>query len=107
MPSNRPCLVCGVLSRGSRCETHATTRWGQHSGTLGWDWTKTRNAYLKAHPYCEVCGLKATTVDHIKARAFGGTHEDSNLRSLCPTHAKAKDRQDSIDGKRRKAQGLS
>ncbi|MDK1339207.1 HNH endonuclease, partial [Cronobacter sakazakii] len=31
--------------------------------------------------------VPATTVDHIKPKAHGGTDEDSNLRSLCcPCH---------------------
>lgn len=66
-------------------------------------WPQRRAAKLKAQPTCEVCGAKATTVDHILARAFGGGEEPSNLMSLCPTHARAKDHQDRERGKARKA----
>lgn len=71
---------------------------------MGPGWRNTRAAKLKVNPNCEVCGRQATTVDHIKARAFGGTDAWINLKSLCPTHAAAKDHKDREEGKRRKAQ---
>lgn len=49
-------------------------------------WQKIRDAYLRDHPFCVVCGHKATDVDHIKPRRAGGTDDDDNLRSLCHSH---------------------
>lgn len=36
------------------------------------------------------CPRRATDVDHVKNEADGGSHEDSNLTSLCPTHHRTK-----------------
>lgn len=100
MPSHRLCLRCGAITeRGENyCHAHAR-RW---PGGLGSDWPPIRNAYLKAHPRCERCGGRAVTVDHIVARAFGGTHDQANLQALCPRCAAAKDRADQREGMRRK-----
>jgi 5-methylcytosine-specific restriction endonuclease McrA len=68
-------------------------------------WGARRAAKLKATPYCERCGAVAITVDHILARRFGGGEEDSNLMSLCRTHAAAKDHLDRERGKRFKQGG--
>ncbi len=46
-------------------------------------WRKIRNAYLQANPYCASCGAEATDVDHIIARAQGGSDDPSNLQALC------------------------
>lgn len=36
---------------------------------------------------CVLCAAPATEVDHIQPRAYGGTEDLSNLRSLChPCH---------------------
>lgn len=50
-------------------------------------WAKTRARWLRANPDCVQCGRLAVTVDHIVARAFGGTDDPSNYQSLCdPCH---------------------
>jgi hypothetical protein len=36
------------------------------------------------------CGVRATEVDHIVPKAFGGTDHASNLRSLCAAHHRLK-----------------
>lgn len=74
------------------CEAHAKqqrkpdTR--PNSAQRGYDaeWRKIRAAYLEAHPYCVVCGQRATEVDHIVAIREGGTHDWSNLRGMCKSH---------------------
>ena len=103
MASYRTCTRCGKVceQRGvSRCNAHST-RWDTAKGSLGWEWTQIRRAKLQANPRCEQCGAKATTVDHILARAFGGTHDKANLRSLCPACARAKDIADQKEGAKR------
>lgn len=47
-------------------------------------WTKTRARILaRDHDTCGYCGQHATHVDHIVAKANGGTDDDSNLISAC------------------------
>jgi 5-methylcytosine-specific restriction endonuclease McrA len=41
-------------------------------------------------------------VDHILARAFGGTDDESNLQSLCKVHADHKNHLDREAGKKLK-----
>jgi 5-methylcytosine-specific restriction endonuclease McrA len=103
MPSRRPCLQKGVpfhLSEPgkSRCAAHAG--WPERPG-MGGDWPAIRKHKLAANPRCERCWAKATTVDHIFARAFGGTHAPGNLMSLCARCAALKDHADREEGKRR------
>jgi 5-methylcytosine-specific restriction protein A len=109
MPSRRPCLQQGVpfhLSEPgkSRCAAHAKEGWPDRPG-MGSDWSTIRKRKLQASPRCERCGAKATTVDHVLARAFGGTDAPSNLMSLCAPCAKAKDHRDREEGKRRARAG--
>ncbi|MBN6777423.1 HNH endonuclease [Pseudoclavibacter alba] len=56
-------------------------------------WRATRQRILSRDNYqCtwiergQRCTAKATDVDHIVNRRDGGTHDDTNLRSLCRTH---------------------
>lgn len=47
------------------------------------EWQRIRAAYLRRNPWCVMCGARATQVDHILPLARGGTHDASNLESLC------------------------
>lgn len=64
-------------------------RGNRHQRGYGADWDKIRIAALKRDAYlCQKCRaqgkyIKATTVDHIRAKAHGGTNALSNLQSLC------------------------
>jgi 5-methylcytosine-specific restriction protein A len=51
---------------------------------------------LRRHPNCVVCGAPATEVDHVVPIESGGTHHDSNLRSLCKRHHSAKTMRQSV-----------
>jgi len=108
------CLECSrrgrftLIPRGrSRCDAHGGANFWRKDPRippLPNDWGKIRRDYLQRHPRCEVpgCLRLATTVDHRLARAFGGTHGEANLRSLCPSHAAEKDAADRAEGRRRK-----
>lgn len=86
MPAH-PCPFpgCRALSpRAGRCEAHRPSydqpnRIDQHGRT----WRKIRDRHIREEPSCRACGALATEVDHILELADGGTHERSNLRSLC------------------------
>ena len=57
-------------------------------------WKRIRDSYVKDHPFCEKCFengvlVEVEEVHHIKPLAEGGTHEKSNLISLCKScHAR-------------------
>tara|TARA_B100001063_G_scaffold247320_1_gene292610 strand:+ start:5318 stop:5635 length:318 start_codon:yes stop_codon:yes gene_type:complete len=68
----------------------------RHQRGYGRDWELIRKQALKRDAYlCQSCRatgkyIKATTVDHIKAKEHGGTDAMSNLQSLCDSCHKAK-----------------
>ena len=101
MPLLYPCPKCGQLSTTKgRCPKHNQPWQGTTPMPSGW--TTLRNRWLKDHPRCVLCHRKATTVDHIKARARKGHGTDpSNLRSLCKACADKKNHADAEEGKRR------
>ena len=78
------------MDRG-RCAEHARAprvfveRPRPSAAGRGYDrkWRMTRARYLRANPTCVMCGDDATDVDHIIARARGGTDEWENLEALC------------------------
>ena len=113
MPSQRPCLdstPCHCTQgRGgfhlstpgkSRCTCHQPYAWPERPG-MGGQWPAIRKRKLKRNPNCERCRAKAITVDHIKARARGGTDAPTNLMSLCGDCAKAKDAKNRKAGQKR------
>ena len=97
----RPCRMTGCPNLTDRkscyCEEHEKTmqRHYEHF-TRGYDqherygsaWRRIRDRHLAGHPLCEMCKeqgryVLATLVHHIKPLSGGGTHEESNLMSLC------------------------
>ena len=106
---SRPCRHYGcpnlVKSRSQQgyCDEHASERTGwakrqQIKGNTtergyGHAWRKLRESILKRDGYlCVKCRaegrlIEATDVDHIKAKARGGTDDPDNLQALCaPCH---------------------
>lgn len=106
---SRPCreFRCRNLTKSSRqqgyCDEHAhkrsnwTARQDRSGSTTargyGHAWRVLRESILKRDNYlcvkCAVAGrvAEATDVDHIKAKAHGGTDDPDNLQSLCaPCH---------------------
>ncbi|RKX02326.1 HNH endonuclease [Corynebacterium diphtheriae] len=115
MPSKpkRPCSHpgCPELTEKRFCPEHACaedTRYRKYqrdpkiNRRYDHRWRKIRAAYVEAHPLCEDCLARAryTPVDevhHVIPLEHGGTHDESNLRSLCkPCHS----RQSALDGDR-------
>ena len=102
---------CPELTEGSHCEAHqreADARYRKFerdpaiNKRYGHAWRKIRAAYVAEHPLCEDCEADGRLtpvqeVHHIRPLSHGGTHDASNLRSLCkPCHS----RQSAKDGDR-------
>lgn len=93
---SQPGCASLVTGRGSLCVEHERARQREQfrrrkqAGRItdyGPEWPKTRKEYLDAHPFCVVCGGKATQVDHITPVSKGGSILDwGNLQSLCHRH---------------------
>jgi 5-methylcytosine-specific restriction enzyme A len=97
----------GKTLQGSRCPRHSRA-WvgGQPASAYGPGWATLRTRVLAEQPLCR-CGAPATEVDHIMAKAFGGTDDRSNLRGVCHRCHIDKTATDSRLGKARKAAGSS
>lgn len=92
--------ACTTTDRSGYCEKHRNEGWQQHQQGksrhergYGSQWDIKRARILKRDNHlCQNCmrngrAVAAKTVDHIKAKAHGGTDDDSNLESLCwPCH---------------------
>lgn len=95
----RPCAYpsCPKLTDGRYCEEHqkltdkSYNKYQRDPATrkrYGSAWRKIRSRYIKAHPLCEECKkagklTPAQEVHHVVPLSKGGTHEESNLMSLC------------------------
>lgn len=95
----RPCRYpgCPNLTDGDYCKEQARAMEQHHEKfqrgysagkRYGRAWTRIRHRYANKHPLCEIC-LKegrykpVEEVHHILPLAEGGTHDESNLMSLC------------------------
>ena len=105
----RPCLDCGRLGQGSRCEPHRLARGravdharGRPSpAERGYDYTyRTNRARLLAtDDVCWICGQRgADTADHLISLAEGGSNDMSNLR---PAHRRCNSRRGGQGNRRR------
>ena len=109
----RPCSApgCPELTRDRFCPLHAKKadknyrkfqRDPRINKRYGARWRRIRAAYIAQHPLCEDCLDKGLTtpvaeVHHVLPLDHGGSHDFSNLRSLCkPCHSK----QSALDGDR-------
>jgi len=82
-----------IVVNGGICDAHYQQYQARYTGetkrsTRLYDrnWQKIRARWLKLNPFCVFCGNEATEVDHIVNLRDGGTHDFSNLRSLCKSH---------------------
>lgn len=77
-----PCRAKATKERKARSDAKRPSR-----QTRGYDaeWTKARNDYLAAYPYCRRCGAKASLVHHIVPirKAPHRRLDRSNFQSLC------------------------
>ncbi|WP_233615138.1 HNH endonuclease [Citrobacter sp. FDAARGOS_156] len=90
-----PVLCCGENITFNQVAKFTVPLQGKsrHERGYGSKWDIKRARILKRDNHlCQNClrtgrAVAATTVDHIKAKAHGGTDDDSNLESLCwPCH---------------------
>ena len=95
----KPCAHrgCRALTYDRFCPEHAKQEARNYekyrrnpatSKRYGNAWRKIREAFLAAHPLCDLCwqedkAFPATLVHHIKPLTGGGTHSTDNLQSLC------------------------
>ncbi|WP_312384225.1 HNH endonuclease [Atlantibacter subterraneus] len=99
-----------TTDRSGYCEAHRNEGWQQHQRGLsrhqrgyGSKWDIIRARILKRDRHiCQEClangrPVPATTVDHIKPKAHGGTDEDSNLIAICFKCHKAKTARDRLN----------
>lgn len=92
---------CPTLTPGGRCPdcTSAASRQRGSARAKGYDarWERTREAYLRAHPYCgcdecltlpSIMRPWATEVDHIDGLGPNGPrgHDWGNLQALTKSH---------------------
>jgi 5-methylcytosine-specific restriction endonuclease McrA len=76
----RPCLDCGTLARGSRCETHQAEadrknekrkdtylRRARKAALYDSNYKKKRRALLAVATHCHLCGRPFTPYDRIEA----------------------------------------
>ncbi len=95
----KPCSFpgCPNLTDGQYCEEHrviARRKYDKYirepdvNKKYGYEWRKIRERYANAHPLCEKCLEEGRyrpldEVHHIVPIKKGGTHDESNLMSLC------------------------
>ena len=95
----RPCSTpgCPNLTDGQYCENHRVEerrRYDKYQRSkdvnkkYGRAWKRIRDRYVREHPLCEMCkedGRLTPTdeVHHVLPVSQGGTHDRSNLMSLC------------------------
>jgi 5-methylcytosine-specific restriction protein A len=108
MPSAPPrvCARCGrPAPKGQPCVCREPWEGSTHASSNDRRWQRTRDAQLRAHPYCQWpagCHRVASVVDHVTPLAEGGERYDSrNLMSLCDPHHTTKTHADSQRGKTR------
>ncbi|MFS1582911.1 MAG: HNH endonuclease [Candidatus Arsenophonus phytopathogenicus] len=102
MPSRipRPCRKHGcphtTTAQYGYCDQHKYEGWVQHQRGRtrqqqgdGRQWEILRARILKRDKYfCQPClrkgiATEAKAVDHIQAKAFGGTDDEANLQAIC------------------------
>lgn len=94
----RLCERCSAMTRDRFCAEHGPRRRrpakSAHQRGYGRDWRKAREAYLQAdaqHRLCWACLFNEkvalmSDLHHVIPLREGGTHDWTNLRSLCKSH---------------------
>ncbi|WP_299011173.1 HNH endonuclease [uncultured Shewanella sp.] len=114
--TKKPCAAagCGTATTNRYCDKHKGTSWeNYHAGRskaqrgYGKEWQKLRAVILQRDKHlCQHCrrngiATTATDVDHIVAKAHGGTDNPSNLEALCRPCHKAKTAQERLKTQRK------
>lgn len=95
----KPCLTCGMpTEHGSYCRLHRRQQGGTGQRGSTRKWRRTRQLVLArdGHRCTDITdGVRCPntedlSVDHIVPKARGGTDLQTNLRTLCATHHKAR-----------------
>jgi hypothetical protein len=78
------CIVPGCprdAVRRSRCALHAREQEAARrtSARNGWAWGRRRARQLQAHPVCEHCGVRPSTIAH----HFGDVTDDDSVAAVC------------------------
>ena len=81
-------LYCSEHEKAARQKYDKFERSPDINKKYGRAWKRIRDSYVKTHPFCEVCFEKGVRVEveevhHNKPLSEGGTHDRSNLISLC------------------------
>lgn len=92
-----------TTDRDGFCEVHKGSGWERHNKGqtatqrgYGPEWRRLRNIVIKRDKgLCQPCRREGvfrpgSSVDHIKAKAHGGTDDPSNLECICTDHHRAK-----------------
>lgn len=86
MPTSAPKLK----APGQRPPRRSWDHGGMSAAERGYGshWQRLRAVILGREPLCRPCGQvgktsAATQVDHVIAKAFGGTDDDANLQPIC------------------------
>lgn len=95
----RPCNypACPELTDSRYCDKHKKLTDSEYNRfqrdldtakRYGQEWRHIRKQYIQDHPLCEECEkqgrlIPAQEVHHIRPLKKGGTHDTSNLMSLC------------------------
>ena len=81
MPSfYRPCLICGRLGKGTRCEPHETeyrlkresrrdnvARREKKNNLYNWEYQQQRKIIVATATHCHLCGKTFTDTDKVEA----------------------------------------
>lgn len=104
-----------LVRHAPRCAAHTRVqrqvsdrrRGSAASRGYGPEWRALRPRFLHLHPLCVECSrsgltVSATEVDHVVARARGGSDHHTNLQALCHAcHSRKTAREDGAFGRRR------
>ena len=99
MDTWKACLGCGLPGPGPRCpdcqaeaDTRTTARrGGAHARGYTGQWGRRAAQVRREEPACSVCDTtEDLTVDHILAKAAGGTDHRDNLTTMCRAHNSSK-----------------
>ena len=78
---NEPDCGLDAVRRG-KCVLHVRVYEAKRprtSATNGWEWGRRRARRLRAHPICERCGLRPSTIGH----HLGDVTDDDSVAAVC------------------------